>query len=89
MEGVLLTPEKAAVVGNTAVIADLHLGFENVLQEKGYAVPRMQVEEIKAQVARIVEKYGVSKIVVAGDLKHEFSRNLLRVGGCQGVYRVC
>lgn len=76
MEGVLLTPEKAAVVGNTAVIADLHLGFENVLQEKGYAVPRMQVEEIKAQVARIVEKYGVSKIVVAGDLKHEFSRNL-------------
>ncbi|AAB90090.1 MULTISPECIES: metallophosphoesterase [Archaeoglobus] len=76
MEDVLLTPERAAIVGNTAVIADLHLGFENVLQERGYAVPRMQVEEIKARVASIVEKYGIAKIVVAGDLKHEFSKNL-------------
>jgi len=76
MKDVLLTPEKAAVVGNTAVIADLHLGFENVLQERGYALPRLQLKEIKKQVKNIVEKYDISKIVIAGDLKHEFSKNL-------------
>ncbi|MBO8179982.1 MAG: metallophosphoesterase family protein [Archaeoglobus sp.] len=76
MKDVLFTPERAAIVGNTAVIADLHLGFENVLQEKGYAVPRMQLKEIKDRVKSIIEKYDIDRIVVAGDLKHEFSRNL-------------
>ncbi|WP_202319639.1 metallophosphoesterase [Archaeoglobus neptunius] len=73
---VILTPEKAVILDNAAVIADLHLGFENVMQEKGVAIPRMQVREIIANVRNIVDRYGVDRIVVAGDLKHEFSRNL-------------
>lgn len=73
---VTLTPEKAAIIDNTAIIADLHLGFENVLQNKGVAIPRMQLKEILRDVRRVISRYGVDRLVVAGDLKHEFSKNL-------------
>jgi hypothetical protein len=73
---VKLTPEKAIIIGKVAVIADLHLGFENVMQEKGVAIPRMQIDDIITEVERIAEIYGIERIIVAGDLKHEFSRNL-------------
>lgn len=73
---VILTPEKAAIIGNTAIIADLHLGFENVMQNKGVAIPRMQVKEIVKNVKKIIDKYNINRLIVAGDLKHEFSKNL-------------
>ncbi len=76
INNITLAPEKAAIIGKAAVIADLHLGFENVMQNRGVAIPRMQVREIVKNVKRIVEKYEVDKLIVAGDLKHEFSRNL-------------
>jgi len=76
LDCIKLTPERALIIGDTAIIADLHLGLENVMLEKGVAVPRMQVMEIVDSVRRIIEKYGIGKIIVAGDLKHEFSRNL-------------
>jgi len=71
-----LTPEKAAIIGRTAVIADLHLGFENVMQDSGIAFPRMQIREVIANTRKILEKYTIDRLVIAGDLKHEFSRNL-------------
>ncbi len=74
--GVLLTPEKAAIVGRAAVIADLHLGFENVMQDRGVAIPRMQIREILRAAGNVIEKYDIKTLIVAGDLKHEFSRNL-------------
>jgi len=76
LDDIKLTPERALIIGDTAIIADLHLGLENVMLEKGVAVPRMQIMEIVDSVRRIIEKYGIGKIIVAGDLKHEFSRNL-------------
>ncbi len=76
LDGIKLTPERALIIKDTAVIADLHLGLENVMLEKGVAVPRMQIIEIVESVKRIIEKYRIKRIVVAGDLKHEFSRNL-------------
>ncbi len=76
LNDIMLTPERALIIKDTAVIADLHLGLENVMLEKGVAVPRMQIIEIVESVKRIIEKYGIRRIVVAGDLKHEFSRNL-------------
>ncbi len=76
IDGIKITPEKAAIIGKTAIIADLHLGIENALQEKGIALPRVQIDEIISNVERIVEKYKIERIVIAGDFKHEFSRNL-------------
>lgn len=71
-----LTPERACILGDVAVISDLHLGIENAMQESGIAIPRLQVRKILEDVDKIVKKYGISKIVVAGDLKHELSKNL-------------
>jgi len=76
VDDAILTPEKAAIVGDTAIIADLHLGFENVMQNKGVAIPRMQVREIVRNVKKIIKRYDINKLIVAGDLKHEFSKNL-------------
>lgn len=76
LDNIILTPEKAVIIDRTAIIADLHLGFENVMQTKGIALPRLQIREISSHVEKIIEKYRVRKIIIAGDLKHEFSRNL-------------
>ncbi len=71
-----LSEKGAAIIGDTAVIADLHLGIEGVLEEKGVAIPPMQVELLIESVLELVDEHGLSRIVVAGDLKHEFSRNV-------------
>ncbi len=71
-----LTPERAAIIEGVAVIADLHLGFESVMQDIGIAFPRMQIKDVLANTRKILEKYSVDRLVIAGDLKHEFSRNL-------------
>jgi len=72
----LLTPEKAIIIDDTAIIADLHLGFENVLQDHGIAFPRIQIKDIIENVKTIIDKYGIKRLIIAGDFKHEFSRNL-------------
>ncbi|HID42272.1 MAG TPA: phosphoesterase [Archaeoglobaceae archaeon] len=71
-----LTPEKAAVIDRTAVIADLHLGIESMMQDYGVTFPRVQIREIIRDVKRLIEKYNIERLVIAGDLKHEFGRNL-------------
>ncbi|MEM2727207.1 MAG: metallophosphoesterase [Archaeoglobaceae archaeon] len=71
-----LTPEKALIAGKTAVIADLHLGIENAMQNVGISIPRMQIADIIGRTKEIVNKYDVEKLVIAGDLKHEFAENL-------------
>ncbi|MCS7121266.1 MAG: metallophosphoesterase [Archaeoglobaceae archaeon] len=71
-----LTPERACIIRDVAVISDLHLGIENALQEMGIAIPRLQVKEIVKNVKKIINKYGIVELVIAGDLKHEFGKNL-------------
>ncbi len=70
------TPERALIIRDVAVIADLHLGIENAMVEKGISIPRMQIDEIIERINSIVDSYGVREIVIAGDLKHEFCQNL-------------
>jgi|Deesub1362B_J571_1020462.scaffolds.fasta_scaffold00192_50 hypothetical protein len=76
VSSVELTPEKAVVIGSTAIISDLHLGMESVLQERGFALPRVQIREVIKSFEEIVEKYDIERLVIAGDFKHEFSRNM-------------
>ncbi len=59
----------------TLVISDLHLGYEKDLQMKGILVPPFQFREIKEKLKKIFQKTGkLEKIVINGDLKHEFGR---------------
>jgi putative SbcD/Mre11-related phosphoesterase len=71
-----LTPERALIVGKTAIISDLHLGIENAMQNAGIAIPRMQIVDVISRVKKILNKYEVEELVIAGDLKHEFGENL-------------
>jgi hypothetical protein len=71
--GLKLTPQKALIMDETAVISDLHLGIE---QSMAGTIPRLQIKEIIASVLNLVELYGVKELVVAGDMKNEFSRNM-------------
>jgi len=77
-DGVLATENYCLYipVQNAVVIADLHLGYEGVLRMEGVAMPRYQEKVIMEQLASIIEKYEPGKVIVNGDFKHNFGRNL-------------
>ncbi len=58
------------------VISDLHLGFEGALAEQGVSIPRFQRRVILERLGKMLDRVKAEKVVVAGDFKHEFSRNL-------------
>ncbi len=60
----------------TVVVADLHLGCEAALEYEGLSLPRVQAKKIEAYLTSVIEAVGPDELVVAGDLKHNFSHNL-------------
>ncbi len=60
----------------TLVISDLHLGFEGALAEQGVSIPRFQRRVVLERLGKMLDRTKAEKVVVAGDFKHEFSRNL-------------
>lgn len=73
----LLTPQRAAVhrPTATAVIADLHLGYEQVRQRGGEAVPIVGVQACLATLRRLVAMRDVRRLIIAGDLFEDGRRN--------------
>jgi ATP-dependent Lhr-like helicase len=69
-EELLLTVQRAAVhlPSRTAVIADVHLGYEGVRQAHGEAVPTLGWQALRQRLEQLQVQYGVRQIVVAGDL---------------------
>ncbi len=69
----LLTPYPAALIKHETtkmlVIADLHLGWEMALSEKGIHVPT-QTRKILNKLIDITTKYKPQKILILGDIKH-------------------
>jgi len=59
------------------VISDLHLGFEGALAEQGVSIPRFQRKVILERLGAMLDRTRAEKVVVAGDFKHEFSKNLV------------
>ena len=57
-------------------ISDLHLGYEGALQEAGVSIPRRQKGVMLERLARLLAKYEPERVIVDGDFKHEFYRNL-------------
>ena len=55
------------------VISDLQLGEELYLaEEKGIFVPQIQFKEMKRELSTIFRKVKASRILINGDVKHEF-----------------
>lgn len=54
------------------VISDLHLGLEKSMTFKGSYVPKFQLEDLKKDLKAAKQETEASKILLNGDLKHEF-----------------
>lgn len=54
------------------IIADLHIGLEEAMNKQGVLIPRFQFREIQMRLKKMINKYPVKKIIINGDLKHEF-----------------
>jgi len=77
MPDLCLTTDRCVMVGNdTVIVADLHIGYESVLEEEGIHLPRVQTREISDRLLQIIDRYHPGRMVFLGDFKHEFSRNL-------------
>lgn len=60
---------------STLIIADAHIGYEEALNKKGILIPRTQFEDMAKRMESIfgsLSNKKIDKIVVNGDLKHEF-----------------
>lgn len=60
--------EKALIVG------DLHIGQERIMQYQGMMVPINQYEQINEFMEKTLEKLKPKKIIINGDLKHDFGK---------------
>ncbi|MBS3124011.1 metallophosphoesterase [Candidatus Woesearchaeota archaeon] len=58
------------------LLNDLHIGYEEALQRRGVLVPKFQLKEILSKLESILEKTRPEKVIINGDLKHEFGRVL-------------
>jgi putative SbcD/Mre11-related phosphoesterase len=57
------------------IVGDLHLGYEDNLASRGFAVPRSQFMQTKEIFEKIFNKIGkVDKILLLGDVKHVFGK---------------
>ncbi len=54
------------------VVGDAHLGYEESLAKQGVLIPKFQFKEIKERMEEIIELTNPSKVIIVGDLKHEF-----------------
>ena len=55
-----------------ACVADLHLGYELALAEKGVFVPSTQLQEILRTLRLILKQSKPETLILLGDVKHEF-----------------
>ena len=77
-----LTDDLMIIDGHTAlyiksldsiVLADIHLGYEYALAtSQGYYLPKTQFEIIIDDLREILEKTSPRRIIIVGDIKHEF-----------------
>lgn len=60
----------------TLVISDIHFGYEGMLEKQGVLIPRFQLKDILLSLERIFQTVPVKRVVISGDLKHEFGKIL-------------
>jgi hypothetical protein len=64
---------------NTVIFSDFHIGYEEALNKKGILLPKFQFKEIINRLNKIFldlkkRKIKIEKVVINGDLKHEFGK---------------
>jgi hypothetical protein len=76
LPGVRITSDRCLILdeGPTVVLGDLHLGYERALEQEGMYLPRINTESIRDALNDIISKYEPRRIVLLGDIKHDFKR---------------
>jgi putative SbcD/Mre11-related phosphoesterase len=76
MPGVTASNERCLIMdgGSTVVIGDLHLGYERALEREGIYLPRVNTGSIRNALNRIICRYEPERIVLLGDIKHDFAK---------------
>jgi len=74
--GMRIHSRRCMTMDDTLIIADLHLGYESALANDGMHLPRVQTRRMVESLANLLDDLEPDRVVVLGDLKHEFSRNL-------------
>jgi putative SbcD/Mre11-related phosphoesterase len=66
----LLTPRRMAVhvPTATAVVADVHLGYDRARQRRGEAVPLTGLDDFRDALRGLLRSHSLRRLVVAGDL---------------------
>lgn len=74
--GVRITSDRCLVLdeGPTVVLGDLHLGYERALESEGMYIPRINTDSIAESLNDILYRYEPSRVVLLGDIKHDFKR---------------
>ncbi|MBI2207881.1 metallophosphoesterase [Candidatus Woesearchaeota archaeon] len=65
----------AVYTNRTLIVSDFHIGYEEALNKQGILMPRFQFKEVIERLGNIFRKLKgrkIDKIVILGDLKHEF-----------------
>jgi len=63
-------PDEPVLMADDAlVVADLHIGLEEELREKGVHIPS-RAEAMGRKLAEIASRRGASRIIILGDVKH-------------------
>lgn len=77
LHGVTITNDRCLLLedGPTAIIGDLHLGYESALESEGMFIPRINTESVRDALNRIIDRYEPERIVLLGDIKHDFKRS--------------
>jgi len=56
------------------VVADIHLGFEEEMAQRGVFLPRAQLKRAIDVIERCLGIVDAERLIIAGDLKHLFSK---------------
>lgn len=59
---------------NMLVISDLQLGQEEELRSQGHLVLDKELSQMKQRLGRLLRRTGATRLLINGDIKHEFSR---------------
>ncbi|MCK4757982.1 MAG: metallophosphoesterase [Thermoplasmata archaeon] len=76
--GMVLSPDHVLYLPDEdiLVISDLHIGYEASMRAEGVAMPDFQFGKMMKNLERAMEHFSPGQVIINGDIKHEFSRNL-------------
>src|SRR5207249_3935212 len=67
----------SAVPGTNGSMMCNVLAFEGALAEQGVSIPRFQRRVVLERLGKMLDRGKAEKVIIAGDFKHEFSKNLV------------